>query len=398
MNTIICPSCGKEVEISQALRHQIEDQILADINEKHKKELEIVKQQAEAIALKKATTTLELQLKNAENEARDTKKQNQELKQELLNLSKQLRELQEKDDKREIEMEKRILQERQKLHDELSKSIYEKAELEKMELKKQLEDTKRALEEAQRKANQTSQQLQGEVMELNLEEILKESFPDDIITPVGKGISGADIRQIVKTKRGSVCGEILIESKRTKVWSDEWISKLKTDIRAQKASVGIIITSVLPKGIKSDFGYIDGIYVSSFKSFLPFLELIRQKLIEVAYQKFVFENKDEKADFLYEYVTGYEFRQQIESLAEIYQEQIDQITKERAAFERIWKVRESQAKRILLSTTNIYGSMQGILGGSLPTLKSLDMFELDSTTDQMRLLDSENDKKSTTNV
>ncbi len=295
-------------------------------------------------------------------------------------------------------MEKRLLQERQKLHDELSRSIQEKAELEKMELKKQLEDTKRALEEAQRKANQTSQQLQGEVMELNLEEILKETFPDDVITPVGKGISGADIRQIVKTKRGSVCGEILIESKRTKIWSDEWISKLKADIRSQKASVGIIITSALPKGIKSDFGYLDGIYVSSFRSFLPFLELIRQKLIEVAYQKFVFENKEEKADFLYEYVTGYEFRQQIESLAEVYQEQIDQITKERAAFERIWKVRESQAKRILLSTTNIYGSMQGILGGSLPTLKSLDMFELDSNTDQMRLLDGENDKKSTPNV
>lgn len=382
MNTVLCPSCGKDVEISEALRHQIEDQVLKAAELKHKEELVSVKKEIEEKALLKAREDLALKLKDSETEALEAKERSKNLQNQLLELTKELRQLKQKDEEREIVMEKKLLEERSKIQEEVSKSVHEKSELAILELKKQLDDTKKALEDAQRKASQSSQQLQGEIMELNLEETLREEFPDDEVLPVGKGITGADIRFIVKSKMGTVCGEILIESKRTKAWSDEWVGKLKTDIRAEKANTGVIITASLPKGFPNDFGYHDGIYVTGYGCFLPFLQLLRQKLYEVAYQKHVTQQSGEKADILYDYVTSHEFRQQIESLAEVYNEQLEQITKERAAFERIWKMRESQAKRILLSTTSMVGSMQGIVGGSLGQIKGLDTLELDAGEDK----------------
>lgn len=387
MNTINCPHCGQEVQISEALRHQLEEQVTKEVGEKHKEDLERIKKEAEEKATLRVKEELEIKLKDSQGEINEEKEKSKELRTQLTELMKQLRNLQEKDESREIEMQKRLMEERTKLQEDLSKSIQEKADLEKMELKKQLDDTKKALEDAQRKASQTSQQLQGEVMELNLEELMRTEFEDDEIAAVGKGVTGADIRLIVKTKKGTACGEILIESKRTKAWSEEWVTKLKADVRAQKANAGVIVTSVMPKEFPHDFGFREGIYVSSFAAFMPFLHMLRQKLIEVAYQKFLSQQSGEKADILYEYVTSHEFRQQVESLAEVYQEQLEQITKERAAFERIWKARESQAKRILLSTTSMYGSMQGIVGGSMPQIKSLDM--IDEGEKQMDLLDSE---------
>lgn len=382
MNTVLCPSCGKDVEISQALRHQIEDQVLKAAELKHKEELASARKEAEEKALLKAKEDIALKLKDSETEALEAKERSKNLQDQLLELTKELRQLKQKDEEREIVMEKKLLEERSKIQEEVSKSVHEKSELAILELKKQLDDTKKALEDAQRKASQSSQQLQGEIMELNLEETLREEFPDDEVLPVGKGITGADIRFIVKSKMGTVCGEILIESKRTKAWSDEWVGKLKTDIRAEKANTGVIITASLPKGFPNDFGYHDGIYVTGYGCFLPFLQLLRQKLYEVAYQKHVTQQSGEKADILYDYVTSHEFRQQIESLAEVYNEQLEQITKERAAFERIWKMRESQAKRILLSTTSMVGSMQGIVGGSLGQIKGLDTLELDTGEDK----------------
>lgn len=377
MNTVLCPNCGKEVEISQALRHQIEDQVLTQVTEKHKKDLELMQKETEEKALKKAKEDVALALQNSETETREVKERSKALQDQLLELTKELRHLKQKDDEREIEMEKKLLEERGKIQEEISKSVQEKSELVILELKKQLDDTKKSLEEAQRKANQSSQQLQGEVMELNLEDILKREFPDDEILPVGKGITGADIRCIVKTKRGNTCGTILIESKRTKAWSDEWVAKLKSDLRSEKANAAIIISAAMPKDFGGEFGFYDGVYITKYHSYLPFIHLLRQKLIEVAYQKYVSEQSGDKATILYDYITSHEFRQQIESLAEVYHEQLEQIGKERAAFERIWKSRESQAKRILLSTTSVYGSMQGIVGGSLGQVKGLDLLELE---------------------
>lgn len=386
MNTVLCPQCKAPVEISEALKHQIQDQVLSEVQAKHKEELENLRKEAEEKAAKKIKEELEFKLKDSENELNEVRKRNKEQHEQLLSLTQTMRELKQKDEERELAMQKKLDELSQKAKEDAFKQLEQEHRLRDLEKDKKINDMLQTIEDLKRKGQQGSQQLQGEVQELDLEEALREHFRDDEITPVGKGVTGADIRQNVRTKRGNSCGEILIESKRTKAWSDDWVEKLKADVRAQKASAGVIVTAALPKDMEQDFGFRDGIYVTTYSCFLPFMELLRDKLREVAYQKFVSEQSGEKADVLYEYLTGHEFRQQIEALAEVYQEQLQQITKERAAFERIWKARELQTRKMLMSTANVYGSVQGIVGKSLLHVKSLDL--LDSGEDeQLDLLD-----------
>ncbi len=377
-NLIKCTHCGKEIEISQALRHQIEEQVLSVERSKHKEELEVIRKEAEEKARQKILDEVDLKLKDAENEKKELREQNKMMQEQLLELNKLIRELRNKDEQRELEMQKKIQAEQEKIKEEIVKQYSSEYKLKELEKEKVISDLRKALEDAQRKANQGSQQLQGEVQELDLEENLKETFPQDDILPVGKGVTGADIQQIVKSKNGRICGVILWESKRTKAWSDEWVEKLKADMRSEKASAGIIISSVLPKDIENGIGFKNGIAVCSYPFAIPVAKMLRDKLIEVAYQKFLSQNKDNKSEMIYEYITGHEFRQQVEALAEVYNEQVIQITKERAAFERIWKSREQQARKILISSANIYGSMQGIVGGSMPQIKALDVLELEA--------------------
>ena len=287
--------------------------------------------------------------------------------------------------KNELEEEKKLFEIRkQRELDDAKKEIREKAlieaaeqnHLKNKEKDKIIESLKKSLEDAQRKASQGSQQLQGEVQELDLEEILQRAFPLDTIEPVGKGVKGADVRQIVKTKLGNVCGVILWESKRTKTWQDDWTVKLKDDLRAEKANIPIIVTETFPKGVSSGLLCKDGVWVCGFGLILPFAEMMRQKLVEVAKEKFISQNRTEKAESLYAYVTGHEFRQQVEAMAEVYRDMHEQIMKERTAFEKIWKTRESQVQRLFLATGGIVGSMAGKIGSSMLQIKGLELLEL----------------------
>lgn len=375
MNTVLCPHCGKEVEISLALKHQIEEDILREERSKHQEELKKLTLDAEKKIEKRVKEETELKLKNSENELEETRKKSEKLQNDLLEQMKAFRKLQDEQQQKEIEMEKKLQLEREKIQEELSKTLKEKSDLENAELRKQLEDTQKALVDAQRKAAQKSQQLQGEVLELELENLLKTSFSQDDITPVGKGITGADIKHTVKSPKGFDCGIILWESKRTKSWDDKWITKLKADLRAEKAVLSVIVSTVLPKEAESGFGVIEGVWVCSYDLIVPLATILRKNLLDVGYQKAISANKGNKADLLYSYITSHEFQQQVENVVESYREMLTQITKERASFEKSWKAREGQAQRILLSTANIVGSMQGIVGASLPPIKGLDLLE-----------------------
>jgi hypothetical protein len=386
MNTILCPHCGREVEISQALKHQIEEQVLTDLSVKHKAEIESVRVSTEAKARKSAKEEQEQTLKESQKIALEEKARATKLAEELSIAFKKNRELEIVDEQRDLEMQKKLKEERIKLQDEIGKTVQEKADLEKRDLQKQLDDTKKLLEDAKRKADQKSQQLQGEVLELELEEILHDAFPHDEILPVAKGQKGADIQLVVKTSRGNVCGHILIETKRHKDWDEKWIAKLKEDMRANSIALGVLTSAVLPKEMIKEFGFRDGIYVTSFSHVIPLIEMLRQGMIEVARQKFITSNQKGSAEVLYQYITGHEFRQQMESLAEVYMEQLTQVVKERAAYEKIWKSRESQAHRILMSVTGIYGSLQGKIGNSLPQIKSLELLGGDED-EQQKLLE-----------
>lgn len=382
MNTVLCPSCGKEVEISQALRHQIEDQVLKSAELKHKGELESLRKEVEEKAFFKAKEDLALKLRTSEDEANEAKEAKRKLQAELLAITKEKRQLQEKDDQRELEMQKRLVEERSKLQNEISKSEKEKAEIEKNDLKKQLDDTKKLLEDARRKADQKSQQLQGEVLELEFEEIIRKAFPDDEIIPIAKGQKGADIQIDVRSKRGNNCGRILVEVKRHKNWDEDWITKLKGDVRSSGAVIGLVVSSILPKDEASEFNFRNGVYIAKPNHVIPLLETLRKGIIDVAYQKFISANQSDKAAALYQYITGHEFRQQIESIIEVYTEQIVQVTKERAAFEKIWKAREAQAQKLMMGVAGIYGTLQGKSNNSLPQIKSLELSAGEDLTEE----------------
>lgn len=382
MNKIVCPNCNREIEISQAIAHKIQEEVLEKAKVKYKEQLENQKKEITDKAEKRIKSELDLKFKDSQNALDESKEQNKLLREQLLEITKQLRFLKQKDDERELEMQKKLSFEREKIQEEIVKLEKEKSSLEIAEVKKQLDDTKKALEDAQRKAHQKSQQMQGEILELELEKILRDSFPHDETKPIAKGAPGADIKQIVKSPRGYICGIILWEIKRTKEWSDKWIKKLKNDVLLEKADFGIIASIELPEEAKNGFGQIDGIIVCSYSVVIPITMMLRKNLLDVGYQKAVSANRGEKADLLYNYVTSHEFQQQVERIVEAYKEMKDQIIKERMVFEKSWKQREAQAERIIMSAANIVGNMQGRVGASMPVIKGLELSDSSKSAQQ----------------
>jgi hypothetical protein len=238
-------------------------------------------------------------------------------------------------------------------------------------MEKQLEDQRRLAEEMKRRAEQGSMQLQGEVQELLLEEMLKDHFPYDTISEVGKGVEGADCIQTVRNHLGSDCGKIIFESKRTKTFNNAWIEKLKADMRSTQADVAILVTQVYPKEM-SCFGERDGVWICSFSEALALTTALRHTIIRVSDTRRAEENKGEKMHMLYSYLTGNEFRQNIETIVEGFLSMKTSLTKERMQMEKIWKEREKQLEKILLSTSGMYGSIKGIAGASIGEIPLLE--------------------------
>jgi hypothetical protein len=420
MNTITCTNCGQEIEISSALQGQIEAQVLAAEHQKHAAELEKVKAEANAqakkdtdaalafakkqlagekeILQKEAEAELELARKKLASEAASEAKKSaaeqertmtalredaeaakadgRAMREQLTELTKALREEKKAKENAELEMQKQLTHEANKIREEVQKSADEKQRLNLAAKEKTITDLQKALDEAQRKAAQGSQQLQGEIMELDLEEALAGAFRDDDLEPVAKGVKGGDIRQVVKNARGVICGVMLWEIKRTKNWTDGWIPKLKEDLRSEKANVPIIVSEVMPKQITEDMGFLNGVWVCKPQLAIILATLLRKGLLDAGVQKTLAENRGTKAEALYNFITSHEFVQQIESMVETYQEMSLQLSKEKVAFQKIWAQREAQAQRLLLSTANIIGSMQGHLGqGSMPKIKGLELLD-----------------------
>lgn len=362
MQNVKCPHCGKSVEVTQALQQQVKDEL-------------------------EETLRKEFSRQN-DNELRDTKRQleeqlkkNDEFKEQELKLREQARQLIE--DKRDfdLQLQRRLDEERNNIEEKATKRATDEHRLNELQKDKIISDLKKSLEDVQRKVRQGSQQLQGEVLELDIEDLLKRTFPEDEVNPVAKGVNGADIIQIVKTQLGTVCGVILWESKRTKNWSDEWCSKLKNDLRNAKANIPAIVSQALPDEAKNGLGMKDGVWVCSYSLVVPLAFLIRKNLYDVARQKAMSVDHGSKAEAVYSFITSHEFQQQVEALVEVYKDITEQISKERLVFEKSWKARDAQAKRLLMGTAGIVGTFGGIAGNSMPQIKGLDVLELsDSNT------------------
>jgi hypothetical protein len=377
-NKLLCPHCNQEIELSEAFRHQIEEEIGKELTQKHRRELlDLEKKTSERIR-KTIEEELKVEQEDLKRELAEKNKRLSAFREQELELRKEKRELEDQKRDMVLDVEKRVSEEKKQIEASVTKRIDEEHRLKELEKEKLISDLKKSLEEAQRKAQQGSQQLQGEILELDLEEMLRQEFPFDTIEPVGKGVKGADVRQVVKSKMGSFCGVILWEFKRTKSWQDGWIQKLKDDLRSEGANIPVIVTNQLPKTIELGIGCVDGVWICTSNFVVILATLLRDRLYEVAKEKHLYSKKGTKAEQVYELVTGHEFQQQVQAQVETYNQMKDQIRKERGVYEKVWKTRESQVERMFLSTVNIYGTLQGLVGPSMPRIEGLEIESLES--------------------
>lgn len=402
-STIKCPNCQHEFPIGNALAQEIENDIkgryLKKYNEDRQRmeaekaqlakdaeqlklqaenqeaviadKLRLAKQQLEQEAIKKAANEMQMQLDSLNKELTDKAQKLKESQGKELELMRKQKEIQEREENLKLELEKQMLEKQKEIEERAKKMEGERFELKIKELEKKLEDQKELAETMRRKAEQGSMQLQGEVQELALEELLKSSFPFDEIEEVGKGVKGADCIQHVRNSSAQFCGKIIYESKRTKAFTNEWIDKLKSDMRATQANLAVIVTEVLPKDMEH-FGMKDGVWVCRFSDIKAVAFLLRDSLIKINTALVSQENKGDKMQLLYNYLTGNEFKQQIEAIVEGFVALKDGITREKIQMEKIWKEREKQLEKVLLNTTHFYGSVKGIAGNAVGDIKLLE--------------------------
>jgi hypothetical protein len=268
----------------------------------------------------------------------------------------------------ELSVQRKVQEERVKIAEDIRKLEEQKGaareteyQLRLKELEKQLDDQKKLADEMRRKAEQGSTQLQGEVQELALEEMLQSAFPFDIISEVGKGVRGADCIQTVRNNFGQECGIIIYESKRTKDFGNDWIEKLKADMRSQGADVAVIVTQAMPKDMDC-FGEKNGVWICTFAEVKAFISIIRDGIIKLYSASKNQQNRGDKMHLLYDYLTSNEFAEQWKAVREGFMSMKLSIQRERDAMEKLWKAREKQLEKVLLNATHIKGSIEGIAG------------------------------------
>jgi len=402
-STITCPNCKHDFPIENALSQKIEDDIksryLKRYNEDKQKfetekaqlakeaelikiqgenqeqiladKLRLAKSQLEQEAIKKAASEMALQMEMLNKELTDKSQKLKESQVKELELMQKEKQIKEREESLKLDMEKQMVARQKEIEDRVKKMESERSDLKIKELEKKLTDQAELVETMRRKAEQGSMQLQGEVLELALEELLKATFPLDSIEEVAKGVKGADCVQHIKNNMGDFCGKIIYESKRTKAFTNEWIEKLKRDMRAQQADIAVIVTETLPKDMDS-FGFKDGVWICRFTDVKPLAFLLRDSLLKIHIALISQENKGEKMQMLYNYLTANEFRQNIEAVVEGFLALKDGITREKIQMEKIWKEREKQLDKVLLNTTQFYGSIKGIAGNAVGDLKMLE--------------------------
>lgn len=371
MTTIKCKYCNKEIEISEALQHKIEEQVLATERAKHQGELVKVRKQAEQAVVQKFQKEFEFRLKTLQKEKEEEKERNTKLLKQLEELNEELRKLRRKDEERELEMKKRFANEEEKIRQETRKKVLEEHELKDKEKDKKLTEALKQIEGLKAKIQQGSQQTQGEVMELELEEILKKEFPNDKIIEIKKGQRGADVTQKVIDKKNRECGIILWELKNAQ-WSEGWLAKLREDQRQAKAQLAVLVATDLPKDIET-FSYRDGVWVTGRKFLVGLAMALRFDLVHLHHVKLASVGKNEKMEILYQYLTSTEFRHRIEAIVEAFDNLQQDIEKEKRWFNIKWARQEKEIRKIVDNTHGMYGDFQALTGRALQQIKRLEL-------------------------
>lgn len=342
--------------------------------EKLDQKLKAEREQYQAQIKKKISEEQEDQFKALQKELNEKSERLKELNKSKAEIEKLKREKSELSDKIEAEAQKKIndilIQEKEKIKIQAE----EENKLKLMQLQKQLDDQIKLTADMKRKQEQGSMQLQGEVQELAIEDELRQAFPFDKIEEVSKGVRGADCVQTVVNKMQEDCGKIIYESKRTSNFGGDWVDKLKGDMLSAGADVAVLVTQTLPKDQKH-FQMVNGVWVCSFSEFQSLAAVLRDGLIKVNATLSANENKGDKMQMLYSYLTGNEFRHQVEAIVDGFTSLKSELDREKRAMHKIWKDREKQIEKVILNTIDLYGSVKGIAGSSI---KNIDSLELDN--------------------
>jgi hypothetical protein len=409
--TIVCPSCKSEIRLTESLAAPLLEQTRAEFQRQiSAKDVEITRRE-EAVAksaadLERQRLAIETQIAagiDAER-VRIAKEEGERAKRisaeelaakdrELLEATERLKLTNDKltaaqqaeaelvkksreldDAKREMELtiQRAITAGVEEARAKAKKEAEEGMALKVREKEEQISGMQRQIEELKRRAEQGSQQLQGEVQELVLEEALRARFPFDIIEPVAKGAFGGDVVQRVFGGGGQPCGSILWETKRTKAWSDSWLTKLRDDKRAAKADLALLVSQSLPKDLET-FDLVDGVWVTGPKCAMAVAMSLREALILMSTAKLAGEGQQTKMAMMYDYLTGAGFRHRIEAIVERFTEMNEDLDRERKAMTKMWAKREQQIQAVVTSTAGLYGDLQGIAGKAMIEIEALEM-------------------------
>lgn len=412
--TIICPKCQNEIKLNETLAAPLIESTKRDYEARLVQKDNDIASQQKALqeredALSKAKESLDSQvaekmnLERAKIAAEESKKAKFALSTDLDQKSKEISDLQEvlklregklaeaqqaqvdlikqkrelDDAKRELDLtvQKRIQEGLTITRQQARKEVEDELKLKVSEKEQTIASMSKQIEELKRRAEQGSQQLQGEVQELELESLLRAKFPHDTIEPVPKGEHGGDALHRVNSPLGQSYGTILWESKRTKNWSDGWLAKLRDDQRTAKAEIAVIISQVLPKGIET-FGLVEGVWVALPQAALPVAMALRHTIIEVTNARQLADGQQTKAEMLYSYLTGARFRQRVQAIVEAFSNMKEDLDKERKVITKQWAKRDEQIERVMQATVGMYGDMQGIAGKTIQEIEGLDIMAL----------------------
>lgn len=401
---ITCPKCKSEFAVEDAIEKELEKKFESKLNtekeilsnhfnlqqqefEKHKKEFEEKKKKENDLFTErlqkervKLETELQEQLRKSisadfENKLRLLEQNNNDSEEKLklarqneLEFLQKEMQLKNRESELELSLQRKLQQEREKITEDVKKHEQQKTQaketeylLKIREAEKKYEDQIKLTEEMRRKQEQVSMQLQGEVQEQALEDMLRNAFPFDMITEVSKGRRGADCIQTVRNNFGQECGHIIYESKRTQIFSADWIEKLKTDMRTEKADIAVIVTSRMPKDMDC-FGLKDGVWICCFDEVKALAGVLRDGVIRVYSSAKNHENKGDKINMLYSYLTSNEFTEKWKAMREGFLSIAQSIQKEKDIMEKLWASRKKQLEKILYNSNDIKGSIDGISG------------------------------------
>jgi len=415
--TIICPKCKNEIKLTESLAAPLIESTRLDYEQRlAQKDLDVAGReksiQDREAALSQAKDSLETQVnervqkERAKIAADEGKKAKLALSNEIDQKTQEVAELHEilkqkdeklteaqktqadllkkqrelDDAKRELELtvEKRVSEGLTVTRQQARKEAEDEMKLKVSEKEQTIASMQKKIEELKLKAEQGSQQLQGEVQELELESLLRTKFPHDTIEPVPKGEHGGDALHRVNSPLGQSYGTILWESKRTKNWSDSWLAKLRDDQRTAKAEIAVIISQVLPKGIET-FGLIEGVWVALPQAALPVAMALRYTIIEIATARQITDGQQTKAEMLYSYLTGARFRQRVQAIVEAFSNMKEDLDKERKVITKQWAKRDEQIERVMQATVGMYGDMQGIAGKTIQEIEGLEIKVIEDT-------------------